>query len=344
MWHALLYHRATALDLGAYTSPETEYAQDWDLVARFTLAGHRAKHVPEILYHWRQHTRSTSHSGKFFDGSARSVGGVLDFIRRSRKPERYEVAPLPIDLGIKDFYLRRLPVDAPATLLVALGDGAIPAVSDSFPFADVATIAGHRGADGLTGLLEALKNEAHPFVMVAGAALASIDENGIWQAIKHLELVADVAAVGGPLIGPGGVILFGTPVLLDAQTLCDPLAGRQAGEPREYSLAVKPHCISALSPDLFVARREFLLSALEAAPKACALRSLGAWLGAFALDGSHLLAYEPLLRGYLRGERDVVGDTVEGLQTTWSNAIPRPRAAVPTRGLASFVRHRNLHK
>lgn len=343
IWHAILYHRDTAVSLGAYTAADAEYAQDWDLVARFAFAGHRAEHVRETLYHWRQHPRSLSHSGTAFEGSAHSVRAVLEFIRKRANAVNYEIAPLPIDLGIQDFYLRRLPMDAPATLLVTLG-GTGQAARGAFPFAGAAIVAGHRGGDGLQSLLDVLRSFDHPFAMILSSALAHIDENGLWQAIKHFELVADVAAVGGPLIGPGGGIVFGAPVLLDAWTLCDPLAGRQASEPGEYSFAAKPHCVSVLTPDLLFARRDFLVAALEAAPERVSLRSLGAWLGSFALQQRRLLVFEPLLRGYLRGERDVVGDTIEGLQTSWNAMWTRPLPSVPAHGLASFVSHKSQHK
>lgn len=40
--------------------PEMDGAQDYDLVLRCVSAGARIAHVPQVLYHWRQHSGSTS--------------------------------------------------------------------------------------------------------------------------------------------------------------------------------------------------------------------------------------------------------------------------------------------
>jgi hypothetical protein len=68
-------------------------------------------------------------------------------------------------------------------------------------------------------------------------------------------------------------------------------------------------------------------------------------LGAYAVRVDRLLAYEPLLRGFVKNETDLVGDSVSGLQTTWTYLIaPLASGASRIRGLAGFVRHSYLHE
>ncbi|MFM0128776.1 rhamnosyltransferase WsaF family glycosyltransferase [Paraburkholderia sediminicola] len=343
VWHAILFRRQLGLSLGAFTSSDAEYAQDWDILVRFARSGHQPLHVPEVLYHWRQHARSLSHSGSTFSGSSMSVQGVLRDIGRHHRADLYEIAPYPFDLGIPDYYLRRLRKEPPAIVLVSLGlEARGPA---DFPFSGRVAVPALRGRKGISTLLDVLEHSKSEFAMLIGPATLAIENQSVWDAIKHFELVPDVAAVGGPLVNSSGCILRGALVLSDNATLVDATAGRAMSDPCAGSLGLKPHCVNGLSPDLLVARRGFLVAALKAAPEGLAMRSLGAWLGAFAARVDQHLVYEPLLRGFVKGETDLVGDGVSGLQTSWTHLIaPLATRDVPTRGLAGFIRHANLHE
>jgi len=57
--HLVVMGRALLERVGALR-PEMDGAQDYDLVLRCVSAGARVAHVPQVLYHWRQHSGSTS--------------------------------------------------------------------------------------------------------------------------------------------------------------------------------------------------------------------------------------------------------------------------------------------
>lgn len=58
--HLGVIDREKALELGAYTDPNVEGSPDWDVFVRFMIAGYTAVHIPEIVYSWRSHARSTA--------------------------------------------------------------------------------------------------------------------------------------------------------------------------------------------------------------------------------------------------------------------------------------------
>lgn len=343
IWHTILFQRKRALALGVFTSGEAEYAQDWDILVRFVEGGHEPLHIPEVLYHWRQHPRSLSNSGSSFSGSAMSVQAILRGIAQRRRPDLYEVAPYPFDLGIQDFYLRRLQKEPASVDLMSIGvDARAP---EHFSFANRQVAPAFRGARGIAVLLDLLEHSESEFAMLVGPSTVAIENQAIWDSLKHFELVGNVVAVTGPLVDTAGKILRGALVIRDGGQLYDTTAGRAMNDPCAGSLGLKPHCVDGVSPDLLIARRTFLVNALKAAPANLATRSLGAWLGSFAAREGQFMVYEPLLRGFVKNENDLIGDALNGLQTTSRHLLAaRPAGHVPVRGLAGFVRHADIHE
>jgi hypothetical protein len=181
--------------------------------------------------------------------------------------------------------------------------------------------------------------------MLVGPSTVAIENQAIWDSLKHFELVGNVVAVTGPLVDTAGKILRGALVIRDGGQLYDTTAGRAMNDPCAGSLGLKPHCVDGVSPDLLIARRTFLVNALKAAPANLATRSLGAWLGSFAAREGQFMVYEPLLRGFVKNENDLIGDALNGLQTTSRHLLAaRPAGHVPVRGLAGFVRHADIHE
>jgi glycosyltransferase involved in cell wall biosynthesis len=347
IWHLIFFNRRIGLEIGAYTSREAEYAQDWDTMLRFHSAGHNPVHVGEIVYHWRQHESSLSNSGSVFAGSARSVRALLDRIRlQSGRAQDLQVAVYPADLGAPSWYLRRKPVALPPIDLIRLIS---PAAAEDAPcsvssFTSVGAVPILRGPLGIARLSSKLATGGSPFVLLLGGAVAAFDEDGLWQAIKHLELVPSCMAVGGVIATRGGRILWGAPVQVQPDRLDDPLRGATIRDPGPFSMALLPHCISAVTPDLMVARRDWLVGVLRAAPRELGLRSLAAWLGASAQQAGNLLGFEPLMRAYIDRSSDLAGDDIEGLNRALASHI-RFESEGPTmqlRGLGAHLRHATM--
>lgn len=310
IWHAIAFRRLKGLELGVYGDGATEYAQDWDTLLRFHVAGLRPRHIPEILYLWRQHPRSLSHGGAVFDGSLRSVAAALGAVRDrlAPRPELCEVAPYPIELGAPSLGLLRRPGNAPRTVLVVLGEGEGEGPATGFP------IAARRRAADLGGLAEALRGLEADLVLLAGAGLQTVAAEGLWQAVKQGELLGEACfAVTGPVVGPDGRIARGPLAAAGVGRLEDLAAGGRYGDPGPFSLLALPHCVAAPTADLVLCAPAALASALAQAPGWIGPGALGLAIGAQAAREGRRVVYEPALRGDAADLRRLVADPVAGL-------------------------------
>ncbi len=87
IWHLCAFDASLARQLGVYTDLESEWCQDWHSVFRFVDAGHQPVHVPEVLYHWRAHSHSSTNQAGPHDGSLRSQRHLLeDQVARQTDP------------------------------------------------------------------------------------------------------------------------------------------------------------------------------------------------------------------------------------------------------------------
>lgn len=349
VWHAIAFRRATGLALGAFTNLGAEYAQDWDVLLRFMWAGCTPVHLPEVLYHWRQHDHSLSHSGHVFEGSLASIRHLLgDVANATGNPHLYEVQPYPHRIGEIDYYIRRRPIDSPAVLRLDIGDRdgrpVCHEVTAAFPFASQASIPAERGRTALEALEAALGASDAELVLLLSAGVTLMDEQGLWQAIKQLELLPQALGVGGPLIDIGGIVRFGPVVETPDGRLTDPARGKPLVDAGPFSLALKPHCVTMVTPDLLLARRAPLLEALRAAPAAATLRGLGPWLGLHCRRQRQYLVYEPLLCAGIGDASAQVGDPLEALSNHWRWLAPLAEGMRrPIQGLSGFAWHASHH-
>jgi len=345
IWHAIVFRRTTALDLGVFTDPGAEYAQDWHTLLRFMLAGHVPRHLPEVLYRWRRHEQSVSNSGQTFEGSLASVRHLLGEVAASTgHRELYEVLPYPYRVGDIDYFIKRLSTAAPSVLRIDLGarDGraACHEATGHFPFPEQVTLAGDRGCSGIQALEEAVAAASAEFVLLLGAGVTLMTWLGIWQAIKQFEFLPDALGVGGPLTDAGGVVRSGAIVETPDGRLVDPTRGRPLSDAGPFSLALKPHCVSLLSPDLMLLRRSVLLDALRARAAGVTLRGLGPWLGHYGRRQSKRLVYEPLLVAGIDRPSALIGDPLEALEVYWHSLGQGELGAVrQIEGLSAFAWH-----
>jgi GT2 family glycosyltransferase len=99
--HLSVYRTALVSSLGGLRS-SFDGAQDHDLVLRVVERSDRIRHIPRVLYHWRQNRasfpRSLETSGKSLEAGRRAVQAALD-----RRGIDASVTPAPIG-----FYVRRV--------------------------------------------------------------------------------------------------------------------------------------------------------------------------------------------------------------------------------------------
>ncbi|WP_457849541.1 hypothetical protein, partial [Staphylococcus aureus] len=55
IWHLNAIHREKGIILGVFTDELATWTHDWDTAQRMQAANACIVHVPEVLYHWRQH-------------------------------------------------------------------------------------------------------------------------------------------------------------------------------------------------------------------------------------------------------------------------------------------------
>lgn len=338
IWHCILFHRATALELDVYTNAQTEYAQDWDLLIRFVRAGHEPGHVPEVLYHWRHHQSSLSNSGSLFDGSVRSVKGCLDAIRLGDYADLLSIEEYPIGPPASDFYLRRSASNVPPCLLLTMSDSDdMPGGIEKDVFSRSAHVQADRGTKGLHALKEAIEDSSEALVCLRNDTVSDFEQLGILQAFKHFELVPSVQVVSGMLSSKLGTVVHGPVVRLDGR-FSDLSAGRPAIGNNAHMFNIwKPHCVDLPCLDLMIARREFLLDALAAAPANLALRSLAWWLGRTAYRTRQRVAFEPLFMGFVTDETKLTGDPPASLSRAEAAFGPSDLHGSPPRGLSRIA-------
>ncbi|MAU27545.1 MAG: hypothetical protein CMH45_09095 [Muricauda sp.] len=353
IWHAILFKTELARTLDVYTSGENEYAQDWDTLLKFHFAGYNAVHIPEVIYHWRQHSNSLSHSGSVNEGTIRSVKNILDMvIQKSAIPNNFEVASFHQDQAMPTFYIRRKELSPPPVRLIRTGTMNNIECEHQFPFASASMHSGSRDVDGISELNQLIQACDEPYLALVNSGIFDPEGKCFWQALKHFELTPSVVAVGGPLVKQDQSIYFGAGVHLNDSTLIDPFSGLSIKDPSYFSIAARPHCVDVLSIDLMMVKREFLLVALARAPKTLALRSLGTWVATIARKQNEKLVYEPGMRGDICQRSLLVHDGIDGLNRSLSQySISGPINSKlysdginwPLLGLASFKLHELRH-
>ena len=147
---------------------------------------------------------------------------------------------------------------------------------------------------GVASLRLAVAAAAGAHVLVIDGALAPVGEDWLWEAIGILDLLPQVACVGGRVAGQDGTILAGELLFEPGGRVSSPLAGRSILDPGPYAYSLKPHLTDAVSGRFFVARRAWLEAALASLPAVAGLGNLGAWLGACALEDGCAVAWSPL--------------------------------------------------
>lgn len=140
IWHLCAFRRERAIDLDVYGDPSCEYCHDWDTVTRFSRAGYRPIHIPDIAYLWRQHPAShtnrrnlerqisapqegreprTGDTGESVQRVSPVLASQWSLLERERlrmkHPDLYEVSRFPISRGTTEYHLARKRI-TPATM------------------------------------------------------------------------------------------------------------------------------------------------------------------------------------------------------------------------------------
>jgi glycosyltransferase involved in cell wall biosynthesis len=298
IWHLCAFRRERALELSVYSDIEAEFCHDWDTVCRFAAAGDEFLHVPLVLYHWRRHAGSTSHSGALNRGSLASAKHVMQrTIARQARPEFYEVTPFPLDRGVEQYAIKRRPIDPLPIAAITFG----PTVAAAYP----GVIERHRFADwrsaGAAARLARLAGDiGAEHVMVLGEALRPGPERGIWEAMRLFEMHSDVAAAAGRIIGANDKVVAYAATPAFGNGAIARSVGSDRSDPGSYAMALKPQTATRLAGEYFFCRTGLLGEAAAAlASEDASLERLGERLTSLITERGLRIAYSPLIEADL---------------------------------------------
>lgn len=247
IWHMCAMKREPAIAAGVYSDPAANWCQDWDSVSRMTGSGGRIEHVPEVLYHWRHHTGSTTNNAEGDARSLDSVRNILDrHIARCAEPEHFEAVDWPESRGARELYMARRPDNLP-------------------PFVWI--------GDALRDNASAVAEDA---ILVYAGNGVSVDSDGVFVEVARLfELHAGLGVVGGNVVNRDAVIVDGCYVATPAGALESPWLGQSMADAGPFALALKTQSVAlpggALAFFRIAALRRAELWPLDAKVKAAEL-------------------------------------------------------------------------
>jgi len=216
IWHLCAIKRDTAIRAGVYNDRAANWCQDWDSVSRIVGCGGRLEHVPEVLYHWRHHSGSTTNNTQGDMRSLDSVRHILErHIARYARPEQFEVQEWPESRGARELYIARRSKELPK--MIWLGDAL-------------------REDD------DACDGDA---ILVFASNGVSIDNPDVFvEVARLLELHPGVGIVGGNVVNRDNFIVDGCYMTNSAGVLESPWLGRSAADGGPFALALKTQSVT----------------------------------------------------------------------------------------------------
>ena len=216
IWHLCAMKRDAALAADVYGDVAANWCQDWDAVSRIFGSGGRIAHVPEVLYHWRQHAGSTTNNAQGDPRSLDSVRHILErHIGRTATPQHFYVADWPESRGARELYIARRPDSLPQ--FVWIGDVAIG---------------------------EAFRCNEDAILMFAANGVLIESQQVFVEVARLLELHPKVGVVGGLVEGKDGVVVDSCYMVNGAGMLESPWLGQPASYGGPYALALKTQSVA----------------------------------------------------------------------------------------------------
>lgn len=233
IWHICAMKKEAAIEAKVYANSAANWCQDWDSISRIAQSGGRIAHVPEVLYHWRQHSGSTTNNKAGDPRSLDSVRSILErHIQATTNPELFFVEEWPVSRGSKELYIAKRPEPNPN--FIWFGD-----------------LDKHNLSNG---------DDLEILAFVGNGVF--IESVLVYEEVARLfALHPHLAAVGGNTVNEDGLIVDGCYVLTEDGDLQSPWIGRLCSEGGPYALALKPQSVAVTGNALAF----FRISALKQA-------------------------------------------------------------------------------
>lgn len=107
IWHLVAIKRNQKCFSKLYTNLKGTWCHDYDTIMQIDAHEGRIEHIPEILYHWRQHDKSTTNNKVGDKRSLNSVRSVLNMYIKRNNIKNYRVETWPFNRGFEELYIKR---------------------------------------------------------------------------------------------------------------------------------------------------------------------------------------------------------------------------------------------
>jgi glycosyltransferase involved in cell wall biosynthesis len=312
--HLGVIDRKLALHYGAYSDKSTEGSADWDLFARFLVAGEAAAvHIPEVVYSWRMHPESTADdagSKPYIHSSQRAV--LRHYLEKSGLVDKYDVDYSPFLDGSADWWLRRRPVDPWPAVLVSLKTPQTPAIQRvDYPEIPRFSLAADARLNSLAELIAGGAPSENDLVCLLADGLEVDRSDWLWEAVGLFERYPDAAMIGGRVRDSACVTTAAGYVFGFGGGCQCPDRGRPALDPGFFTQMLKQRSVSAVSSQFAVIRAGFLFKVARDSPADASVSMLGAWAGAYAQRTAKRVIYSPYLSGVSNFDWDALARPAE---------------------------------
>jgi glycosyltransferase involved in cell wall biosynthesis len=325
--HLTAYARGPALELEAYTDPTAEGCPDWDTYCRFVRAGQEPLHVPEVLYSWRVHRRSTSSiEAGAKDYAVRSQQRVLEnHLEAAARPGPMKLQENPLFGHAGMWRIARSRGSEPALQvnlvtrgelelirkrLVHLAETAYPrlqvrVVGPLSPICQQALEAdfgscfesfeSSRWRGRYAGWLKDTVGDADPdsLIVTLRDDYSPLAPDWPWELVGLLERHEDAAAACGQFLDHDGKLQQAGEVFGYLGLAGSPIVGPHFPPSGYHGLLFCQRTVSVPTPYCFIARAGFLAEALARVERPPSWEMLGLWLGAHARRGGRRVLYTP---------------------------------------------------
>jgi glycosyltransferase involved in cell wall biosynthesis len=311
--HLGVIDRKAALKHNAYADKHTEGSPDWDLFARFFVAGEKIAHIPEVIYSWRMHPESTADdagSKPYIHSSQKAV--LQRYLDASGLAVRFDVEYSPLLNGSADWWLQRRAADPWPAILVSLKTGASPAAQPlDYPPIPQLTLPAQSTLSSLFELLPGGTQTDNRLLCLVSDDLQNDRADWLWEAIGLFERYPDTAMVGGHIRDISGATRAAGYVLGFGDACRCPDRGRPAVDPGYFTQMLKQRSASAVSSQFSVIQTDFLRQLARSSPASASVPLLGAWVGALALRTGRRIIYSPYLSGVSNIDWDCLPEPAE---------------------------------
>ncbi len=268
IWHLCAFRRDIALQLDCFGSNLANWCQDWDVISRVSAQSElRIVHIPIILYHWRQHSGSTTNNDTGDSRSLDSTRYVLErHIQGLNNKDNFYVDYWPFDRGSKELYIARKNVQLPKYCFLS----------------DVE-------------MLGAIDKDVDILALIDPDI--EIDFNKIFhEAVRIFELHPHVGIVGGIVINDENKIIDAPLVQNKSGAFKSPWLGKFINDGGHYALLHKPQRVSLSTPSISFVR---ISGIRDSVSKILGMnfRDCGLILADILLRKNFYFAFSPLIIG-----------------------------------------------